>query len=154
MHRSSGLSSTLRKLHHVIFATSRAGRPAEIAAWSNAAASLVVGIGTYVFMRSWPLTIGFAVIAFVLLRGALTHRLTVWIAASFGTLAVGALGGGLAWLFAHVIDAPAVPSIAAVIVAVGSATVPAWAYANLADRRARNVRDSLIEPVSVPSSRS
>lgn len=138
-----------------MFDASRAGRSFEVAAWSNAAASLALGAGSYAGTRSWQIALGTAVVAFVLLRGVLTHRLTVWIAASFGTLAVGAVGGGLAWLFAHVLDAPSAPSIAAVLGALLSATVPAWAYAELAQRRAQDIRDSLVDPVSVPrSSRS
>ncbi|MDB4937669.1 MAG: hypothetical protein JWP87_4641, partial [Labilithrix sp.] len=46
--------------------------------------------------------IGLAVgiVSFAGLRLSLAHRVTVWIAAAFGTLTIAALGGGLAWLFA------------------------------------------------------
>jgi hypothetical protein len=152
MQHRSRLSRALRGLHHAIFNASRDGRSAEIAAWSNAIASLGLGAGTYVLSHSLPGTALVPVIAFVLLRAALAHRLTVWIAASLGTLAVAALGGGLAWLFAHVIEIPAVPSLAAIFVAVLSALVPAWAYARLAQRRGANIRDSLVDPISVPPS--
>jgi hypothetical protein len=147
MSPRSRLSRSLRKLHHIVFTASRDGRSSEIAAWSNAAAALLLGAGAFALTRSWPFGIGLAVVSFVLLRGALTHRLTVWVAASLGTLAIGGLGGALAWLFAHVIEQPAVPSIAAVIGAVTSATLPAWAYANLGHRRARHERDSLLDPI-------
>lgn len=136
-----------------MFDTSRAGRSSEIAAWSNAVASLGLGASVYLAARSWPLAVGLSILGFILLRGALVHRLTVWIAASFGTLAVAGVGGGLSWLFAHVLEVPAAPSIAAVIGALLAAILPAWAYGNLAQLRERRVRDSLIDPVSVPSSR-
>jgi hypothetical protein len=110
------------------------------------------GLSWYLF-RSTPVTIATPVVLFVLLRLALANRHTIWIAASFGTLAVGSASGGLAWLFGHGIEASAsAPSIAAVIFAVLGAMLPAWAYGRLAERRASNQRDSLIDPVSVPSS--
>ncbi len=152
-HRSRA-SRVVRFVHHLVFDASRAGRSSEIAAWSNAFASLAIGAGAFALARSWPIGFGAFVLAFALLRASLAHRLTVWIAASLGTLAVGALGGGLTWLFAHVIDMPSAPSIAAVLGAIGSSLAPAWAYANLAQRRADDVRDSLIHPVSVPPSRN
>lgn len=153
MKHRSGLSRALRRLHHAIFYASRDGRSAEIAAWSNAVASLGIGVATFFVMHSWPFAICLPLIAFVLLRLALVHRLTIWIAASFGTLAVSGLAGALVWLFAHVIEIPSAPSIAAVIGAVAAATLPAGAYARLAQRRAEDVRDSLVDPVSVPPSR-
>jgi hypothetical protein len=137
----------------VVFAASRHGRASEIVAWSNAAASVGLGAGAYMLGRSWPIAIGGFVIAFVLLRVALAHRLTVWMAASFGTLAIAGAGGGLSWLFAHLIEEPSAPSIAAITGALVSATGPAWAYAKLAERRAQEVPDSLVDPVS-PSSRN
>jgi hypothetical protein len=154
--RRSAIARAIRSIHHLIFHASREGRSAEIAVWSNAIASLGIGAGTFFLTHhSWPLSITTAALSFVLLRLALAHRLTVWIAASCGTLAVSCVGGGLAWLFAHVIEAvPSAPSIAAVIGAVASATLPAWAYGRLAQRRDDHIRDSLIDPVSVPSSRS
>jgi hypothetical protein len=142
-----------RKLHHIVFHASREGRASEIAAWSNALASIGLGIGSFVLTHSSPLATCAPIILFVLLRAALTNRVTIWIAGVTGTVAVAAVGGGLAWLFGHVIEIPSVPLIAAAIVALGSASIPVWAYRRLAQRRADDVRDSLIDPISVPSSR-
>jgi hypothetical protein len=136
-----------------MFHASREGRLAEIAAWSNAAAALALGGLAFYELRSWSIALVAMVLSFVLLRVALAHRLTVWIAASFGTLAVGAAGGTLAWVFAHVVEVPSLPSIAAVFGAIFAACPPAWSYARLAKHRADAIPDSLIEPVSVPSSR-
>ena len=141
-----------RFVRHVVFDASRAGRSSEIAAWSNALASLGLAGGAYALVRSWPLALAVAVIAFVLLRVALAHRLTVWIAAALGTLAVGAVGGALCWLFGHVLEQAAAPWIAGALGALLSALAPAWAYGSLAQRRERNIRDSLVDPVSVPPS--
>ena len=77
----------------------------------------------------------------------------MWIAAGFGTLTIAALGGALAWLFGHAVESPAAPSIAAVLGALFASLGPAWSYAHLARRRAEDVRDSLLAPVSVPHSR-
>ncbi len=147
------VARSFRKLHHVVFHASREGRASEIAAWSNALVSVALGGGAFVWTHSWPFTVCVPILVFVLLRAALTHRVTLWIAGVLGTCSVAAAAGGLAWLFGHVIEIPSVPLIAAVVVAIGSATVPAWAYRRLAQRRAENVRDSLIDPVSIPSSR-
>ena len=165
--RSARISSSLlrratRAVHHAVFHASREGRAAEIAAWANAASSVAVGAGVAVVVWSqlallpasaaWIGLVA-GVVAFVGLRLALAHRLTVWIAAGFGTLTLAALGGSLAWLFGHVVESPAAPSIAAVLGALVAALAPAWSYAHLARRRAEDVRDSLIAPVSVPRSR-
>ncbi len=142
----------LRAVHHAIFHASREGRVAEIAAWSNAAAALALGGLTYYGLRSWIAPLVVVVLSFILLRVALAHRVTVWIAASFGTLAVGAAGGTLAWVFAHVAEVPALPSIAAVFGAIFAACPPAWSYARLAKHRANDIPDSLVDPVSIPPS--
>jgi len=139
----------LRAIHHAAFHASRDGRTAEIAAWSNAAAALGVGALAFYTTRSWVLALIAAPLAFVLLRVALAHRVTVWLAASFGTLAVAAAGGTLCWPFAHVTDSASLPSIAAVFGGILSACAPAWSYAKLARHRADNVPDSLVEPVSI-----
>jgi hypothetical protein len=155
MRFPSRVRRVFRALHHAVFHASRQGRAAEVAGWSNALASLAIGGGLFLLYRSIALAVAASVVAFVLLRVALAHRATVWIAASFGTLAVAGAAGGLAWLFAHVVESiPSLPSIVAVLAAVGGATLPAWAYGRLAQRRVENVRDSLFDPVSVPSSRS
>jgi len=148
-------SRAYRNIHHAIFHASREGRCAEIAFWSNTAACFLLGAGTFYVTQSWVVGVAIAAAMFILLRIAIANRFTVWIAASFGTLAVSALGGALAWLFAHVIESSATaPSIAAVAGAVVSATVPAWAFGRLAQRRQEAIPDSLVEPISVPSSRS
>jgi hypothetical protein len=78
----------------------------------------------------------------------------VWVAAVAGTVTISALGGSVAWLFAHVVDSALAPSIAAVAGALGAALAPAWGYAQLVRRRAEHIRDSLIDPpVSAPTSR-
>ena len=149
----------LRLLRHAVFQASRKGRAGEIAGWANGASALAVAAG--VTALGWPqlsmhaawIGLAVGVISFGGLRLALAHRVTVWIAATLGTVTVAALGGGLAWLFAHVVERPAVPSIAAVVGALGAAIAPAWSYAHLAKRRKENVPDSLISPVSVPHSR-
>jgi integral membrane sensor domain MASE1 len=87
------------------------------------------------------------------LRLALAHRYTVWISASVGTLTVAAVGSAVGWLFGHIIESPSAPSVAAVLGAILAAAPPAWAYSQVARRRANAERDSLIDPVSVPTSR-
>ena len=104
------------------------------------------------FHSAW-LGLAAGALTMVVLRLALAHRFTVWIAASIGTLTIGALGGFLVWLFAHVIEAPAAPSIGAVVGAILAALAPAWSYAHLARQRAGNVRDSLVDPISARPSR-
>lgn len=147
-------SSVLRRAHALVFAASRDGRAFEIVVWSNALASAALAAGTQHLCHAWPLTVTVGLVGFVLLRVALVHPVTIWLAASLGSLGVAATAGTLAWLFGHVVERPAAPAIAAVLVAVGSSTVPAWAYARLAERRvnAERPRDSLLDPVSVPSS--
>jgi hypothetical protein len=154
-----GWKRGVRAIHHAVFHESREGRAAEIAAWSNGAAAVVCAGGmTFVgwhrlpFHAAWlGLLVG--AVMFAALRFTLTHRFTVWIAASFGTLTVAAIGGVLAWLFAHLLELSAAPPIAAIAGALLAALAPAWSYAHLARRRAQNVRDSLVDPVSAPHSR-
>lgn len=149
----------MRRLHHRVFDQSRAGRAYEVAAWANAASAFAIAGG--VAWTLWPrystnaIGIGVAVfvVAFVGLRFSLAHRMTVWIAATVGTLTIASLGAGLAWVFAHAVESPAAPSIGAAIGALIAAIAPAWSYAHLARRRADSIRDSLIDPVSVPHSR-
>lgn len=152
MRRSSPLRRALRAVHHAVFHASREGRAAEIAAWSNAAAAVGAGAGAFALSRSWPAALATALAMFVPLRVALAHRVTVWVAALLGTLAVAATSGGLAWVFAHVLEAPSAPPIAAVLGALAGALAPAWAYGRLAQRRLDEVPDSLLEPVSLPPS--
>jgi hypothetical protein len=149
----------IRTLRHAVFDESREGRAAEIAAWSNAAAA--VSIALAIIVAGWDrlavhatwLGLVAGAITLVLLRLALTTRLTVWVAALAGTLTVAAIAGVLAWLFGHVVEVAAAPSIAAVAGALLGALAPAWAYADIARRRASDVRDSLVDPVSAPRSR-
>ncbi|MBX3189885.1 MAG: hypothetical protein KF819_22860 [Labilithrix sp.] len=148
-----------RTVHHAVFDESREGRAAEVAAWSNAASALALGAGATALAwsrsGSRALAIGAAtfVVAFVLLRLLLAHRVSVWFAAALGTLTVSALGGGLAWVFAHVVEHPAAPSIGAAIGALLAAALPAWSYGTIARRRRDEIPDSLLEPVSLPRSR-
>jgi hypothetical protein len=153
------LERALRGAHHWIFDASRDGRAAEIAAWSNGASA--VGVALAIAVLAWSrlpahaawLGVGGGLVTFVVLRLALTHRFTVWFAAVIGTLTIAGAGGSIAWLFGHVVETPAAPSIAAVAGALVAAVAPAWSYSRLAQQRARHVRDSLVEPVSVPRSR-
>lgn len=146
------LSRVVRLIHHAVFHAPRERRASEIAAWSNALASVALGVVAFVAVHSWPLAICGPIIVFVLLRAALTNRATIWIAGVTGTVAVAVVAGGLGWLFGHVVEVPAVPLIACGVVAIGSAIVPAWAYRRLSQRRA-HVRDSLIDPISSRPSR-
>lgn len=148
-----------RAADHIVFDASREGRAAEIAAWSNAASAFAVALGTAALLWErfssnavWGALVA-GVVTVLVLRLALTHRYTVWLAAAAGTLTIASLGAAVGWLFGHVVESPAAPSIAAVLVALLGAVAPAWAYSQLAKRRATD-RDSLIDPVSVvPSSR-
>jgi hypothetical protein len=149
----------VRAADHVVFDASRVGRAGEIAAWSNGASALAVALGTTALLWSrfatnaaWLGLVAGAVTLLVL-RLALAHRYTVWISAAFGTLTIASLGAGVAWLFGHVVEATEAPSVAAVLGALLAALGPAWAYAQLAKRRANADRDSFIDPISVPSSR-
>jgi hypothetical protein len=148
-----------RAAHHVVFDASRVGRAGEIAAWSNGASGLAVALGMTALLwarfgsnATWLGLLAGAVTLLVL-RLALAHRYTVWISALIGTLTIASLGGGVAWLFGHVVESPSAPSVSAVLGALLAALGPAWAYAQLAKRRARAERDSFIDPISVPSSR-
>jgi hypothetical protein len=142
----------LRAIHHSVFHESSAGRAAEVVAWSNAAAALGVGAQAFVLGLSIAASAAVAILAFVLLRVALLHRITVWVAAAFGTVAVAGAAGGLAWLFAHCIELEAAPPIAAACAGVLAAILPTRAYVKLARSRERDVPDSLIDPISARSS--
>ena len=149
-----------RALQHALFHESRQGRAAEVASWSNAASAVAIAAGvTACAWSSLPVHSAWlgllaGALTFIGLRLTLANRFTVWIAATVGTLTVAALGGGLAWLFAHVLESAAAPSIAAVAGALLAAALPAWSYAHVARRRAEGVRDSLVEPpISAPRSR-
>jgi hypothetical protein len=157
--RRTPLERALRALRHVVLDQSREGRAAEIVAWSNGLGAVAVAGAVTVFgwsrfsVHSAWIGLAAGALALVVLRLALTHRSTVWLAAAVGTTTIAALGGSLAWLFGHVVEVPAVPLIAAALGALLAALAPAWSYAHFARRRASDVRDSLVEPVSVPSSR-
>lgn len=134
-------------MHRVVFHASRAGRAAEICGWANALAALGFGGGVFWLLHSIPGAICTAILSFVLLRAALANRVTLWIAAACGSLAVSAGAGALVWVFAHVAEHPAVPPVLAVFAAIACATLPAWSYAQLARHREHGP-DSLLEPVS------
>lgn len=158
-HRRSPVAKVARLVHHAIFDASRGGRASEIASWANGASALATGAGVTALLWSHlgsnalAAGLGALVVVFALLRLSLAHRVTVWIAAAFGTLTVTALGGSLAWLFGHVVEVPAAPSIAAVLGGLVAALAPAWSYTQLARLRSERVRDSLFEPLSAPPSR-
>lgn len=148
----------VRAVDHVVFDASRVGRAGEIAAWSNAASAVAVAgtTGALLWSRFAPINAAWigllaGVAMFAALRLALAHRYTVWISALVGTLTIAALGAAVAWLFGHLVEAPNAPSVAAPLGAILAALGPAWAYGQLAQRRASSVRDSLLSPV--PSSR-
>ena len=74
---------------HADFDESRQGRASEIAAWSNAASALAIGAGVTAFAWSripvhaaWVGLVA-AALMFLVLRLALTHRATVWVAAAW-----------------------------------------------------------------------
>jgi hypothetical protein len=147
------LGRAKRAMHHVVFHASREGRAAEIVGWSNVVASLVLGGAIFARTRHAGLSVAVAVVALLLLRLALANRVTVRIAAVLGTVAVAAMGGGASWVLAHVLESvPSAPIVAAVIGTALSAVMPVWAYGRIAHLR-EHTRDSLIDPVSVPSSR-
>jgi hypothetical protein len=141
-----------RTLLRAVFYESREGRAAEIAAWSNALVGLAAGVALWLELGSWVLAFGAAALVFLVLRVALAHRVTVWIAAVVGTLVVATAGAALAWVFAHVIEIPSAPPIAAVLAGLALGALPGWAYVQLARSRANDVPDSLVTPV--PSSRT
>ncbi|AKV02269.1 hypothetical protein AKJ09_08932 [Labilithrix luteola] len=132
---------------------SRAGRAAEVAAWANATASLVVGAGVFALFQAWIAALAAAVAVFVLLRVALAHRIAIWISAALGTVSVAAIGGVVSWLFSHMIDRPSVPIIAGVLGAILAGLLPGWSYVSLARRRTDEIPDSLLDAWRVPSSR-
>jgi hypothetical protein len=136
-----------RTLHHALAFESREGRAAEVCAWANALAAVGVGGGAYYGVRSFAVGGAVAFATFIMLRLALAHRLTVWLAAAFGSMAVGASAGALGWLFAHVSEWTLAPPIAGMVVGVAATLAPAWAYSQYARTRA-NVPDSLLEPRS------
>ena len=140
----------LRGARHAILYESRAGRAAEIAGWSNALAAALAGAAALYEARRPALALVAVVATFALLRAALAHRSTVWIAAALGTLSVSAAAGSLAWVFAQTLETPTAPPIAAVLVAIGSALLPAMAYARLARLRQDDVPDSLAHEPSIP----
>ncbi len=149
----------LRALHHAVLHESREGRAAEIIAWSNGVTGLALGglVGWLTWSRGVTTALGVglaaAAIAFCMLRLALAHRVTVWIAAVLGTSSVAAIGGGLAWVFAHLFESvPGLPPAAAALGAVLAGLLPAMSYRKLARHRAHDVRDSLM-PISLPHSR-
>ncbi len=144
----------LRAIHHAFVFESRHGRAAEIVGWSNALAALVVGAAVYRGLElTLLLALGATVLAFVLLRLALAHRLTLGLAALAGTLSVAAVSGLFAWTLGHAIESYAwAPHVLGIASALGGALAPAWAYASVAAHRRQQVPDSLISPVSGPPS--
>lgn len=141
----------LRWLHALVFASSREGRAAEIVGWSNGLASLALGIALAAWARApWALAGLAALVLFVLLRLALAHRVTVWIAALAGVLTTAAVGGGVGWVLGHAIESWAfAPALAAASGALAVAGPTAWAFSRYLRRRAEDAPDSLVDPVSL-----
>lgn len=158
MARRSFLRRALRAADHVVFDQSRLGRAAEVAAWANAASAfaVAVGVGARLWARfgtnaAW-LGLVAGALTLLVLRLALAHRYSLWLAASAGTLTLASLGAAIGWVFGHAIEVSSAPSIAAVLCALVSAILPAWAYSQLAKHR-QTERDSLLSPpVSAPPS--
>jgi hypothetical protein len=154
--RSTSLTRLVRALKSAALVESRQGRAAEIAGWANGASAAVLGAGVGALgwprlgaTAAWPGVAAF-LLALLLLRLALAHRITVWIASAFGTLTVAALGGALAWLFAHALEVPSLPPVLGLAGALAAGVAPAWGYVQLARRRAGADRDSLLDPISIP----
>ncbi len=138
--------SVVRALQQSFAYESREGRAAEIAGWSNALAAMAIG-GAVVWQHGTWAAAGVTVLAsFLALRLALTNRVTVWLAAAVGALAVGGAAGALAWVFGHVAELPWVPPFAGLVAFVAAAAMPAWAYTLIARQRLGGVPDSLLEP--------
>jgi hypothetical protein len=149
----AGIRRALRSIHHAIVYESSAGAASEIAAWANVVPAVAAGAGAWLASSSSAVALGCALVVYVALRLALANRVTVWIAATLGTLGVAAAGGALAWLFAHAVEHPSAPPIAAVAGALASAAAPAWAYAQIARRRLDDVPDSgFLRAPSMPPS--
>lgn len=144
----------LRAVHHAVAYESRHGRAAEVAGWSNLLASLGLGLAANRLGAAPLAALLVAALAFVLLRVALVHRTSIGVAALLGTLAVAAVGGGLAWTFGHALEEvhPAAPQMAGVAGALLGALLPAWAYATVAQHRRNDVPDSLLGPASSKAS--
>lgn len=142
---ASFLSRAVARLRRAVLYESSSGTAYEIVAWANALPALAAGVAAW--RASHAIGAGFAaaLVAYVALRLALIHRVTVWIAAVLGTSGAAAAGGALAWLFAHAIEHPAAPPIAASIGAIAAGAAPAWAYGELVRRRMKDVRDSLVD---------
>lgn len=142
-----------RILHHAFTYESRYADASEITGWSNALAALAIGAGGFSLFHSWVVAPAVAVLAYCLLRLALANRVTVWIAAAVGTLSVATAAATIGWLFGHVAEVSWAPVVAAASSGVLAAILPARSYMQLARARARDVRDSLIDPISIPRSR-
>jgi len=138
-------------MRRLVLDRSRHGRAAEIVGWSNATAAFLAAGATGVRTRAPLGALLTFVVAFASLRLMLAHRRTIGVAAMAGSVAVAATTGGLAWLFAHLVDAPGFADAMAVVGAVVGGAVPAWAYADLAAKRHARVPDSLVT-ASAPSS--
>lgn len=144
------LSRAASHVGHVVFDASREGRSSEIVGWSHAIVALEIGAGVFYAARAlpyaWAVALGSAVVAFVLLRAAITNAVTIWGAALLGTTGVASLSGALGWLFGHLVDHPTAPPLAGALTAVLSALLPIYAYRRLARLRKDGVADSLVEP--------
>ncbi len=140
----------------LVFAGSREGRAAEIVGWSNALTSLAIGVGLAAVAHApWALAALSALVTFVLLRVGMASRKTAWVVALLGVTCVGATGGAVGWLLGHIVESWTYAPTALALVVSAAVVAPAgWAYARFLRRRADDVPDSLVDPVSLsPQSR-
>jgi hypothetical protein len=135
----------------IVFAGSREGRAAEIVGWSNAVASLAIGVGLAALAHApWALAALAAVVTFVLLRVGMASRKTAWVVALLGVTCVGGAAGALGWVLGHIVESWTYAPAVLALVASAAVVIPAgWAYARLLRRRADDVPDSLVDPVSL-----
>lgn len=124
---------------------SSGGAAAEVVGYANALPALAVAAGAWALASTAWVTVVAGLVTYALLRLALAHRITIWIAAVLGTLAVAGLGGALGWVFAHFVEIAWAPTLGAVLGVIAGGALPGWAYGRLILARMNDVPDSLIE---------
>lgn len=143
------MASALRRLGRAVVRAfvyeSSGGAAAEVVGYANALPALAAAAGAWALASTAWIAIVAGLVVYALLRLALAHRITIWIAAVLGTLAVAALVGVLAWVFAHFVEAPWAPPLGAVLGVLAGGALPGWAYGRLIVARMNDVPDSLIE---------
>ena len=141
---ASALRRFGRAIHRAVVYESSGGAAAEVVGYANALPALAAAAGIWALASTaWMAIVG-GLVTYALLRFALAHRVTIWIAATTGTLAVAALGGTLAWVFSHFVEVAWAPPFAAVVGVVAGGALPAWAYGRLIIARMNDVPDSLV----------